>query len=98
MMIHNHDKNGTSRQREVQKKIDQPFLTFYAKDFTFLPQHVSTLSKMNFTLAQSPVAKLNSTNSTNATNSTSQNASKAADPETKSKKEKAEEVEVVQKG
>lgn len=51
MMLHDHNKNGSSKQREIQKKIDQPFLTFYAKDYTLQSKHVSTLSKMNYTLA-----------------------------------------------
>jgi len=37
MMIHNYDKNGTSRQREVQRKIDQPLLEFYTRDYKLSP-------------------------------------------------------------
>jgi len=44
-------KAGESRQREIQKKIDQPLLLFYAREFNLIPDHVSSLSTTNFTLA-----------------------------------------------
>jgi len=43
-----------SQQREIQRKIDQPLLYFYAKDFEMNSTTNSSLNQVNFTLAQSP--------------------------------------------
>jgi len=73
----NNEKAQRSKQRELQRRIDQPLLYFYSHEFENLNTNNSTLSQLNMTLAQSPSMDDNTANATNSSGKEDQQQLKA---------------------